>query len=94
LIAFTGGLLGPPGTTWTELPKLDGTPVFLSNGDADAWVPWTRVEETSAAFTRMGALVTKRLYPGREHVVDDHEIRQARAILANASSQNATETTR
>lgn len=85
LIAFTGGLTGPEGSAWSGRPGLNGTPVLLSNGDQDEWVPWTRVEETAAAFAEMGAAVTLRLYPGRAHVVCDDEIREARAILAAAS---------
>jgi phospholipase/carboxylesterase len=92
LIAFTGGLAGPVGTTWSDRAALDGTPVLLSAGDEDALVPWTRVEETAAAFTRMGAAVTLRRYPGGEHVVDDDEIREARSILAVAASQDCLET--
>lgn len=86
LIAFTGGLPGPPGHTWTHDADLDGTPVLLSNGDRDDWVPWSRVEETAAAFRRMGADVTLRLYPGREHVVSDDEIREAKTILEACTS--------
>lgn len=92
LIAFTGGLPGPAGTTWTGRGALDGTPVLLSAGDQDALVPWSRVAETAAAFTRMGAAVTLRRYPGGEHVVDDDEIREARTILAVAASQDCLET--
>jgi phospholipase/carboxylesterase len=92
LIAFTGGLPGPAGTTWTGAAALDATPVLLSAGDQDALVPWSRVEETAAAFTRMGAAVTLRRYPGGEHVVDDDEIREARTILAAAAGQGCLET--
>jgi predicted esterase len=92
LIAFTGGLPGPAGTAWTARAVLDATPVLLSAGDEDALVPWSRVEETAAAFTRMGAAVTLRRYPGGEHVVDDDEIREARTILAAAASQGCLET--
>ena len=92
LIAFTGGLPGPDGSVWTDDADLLGTPVLLSNSEADAWVPWRRVEETAAVFTRMGANVTLRLYPGRDHVVDDDEIREARTILADAVSQGSLET--
>jgi phospholipase/carboxylesterase len=81
LIAFTGGLPGPQGHTWTDGPGLDGTPVLLSNGDHDDWVPWSRVEETAAVFRAMGADVTLRLYPGRDHLVSDDEIREAKTIL-------------
>ena len=92
LIAFTGGLPGADGARWTDDAGLLGTPVLLSNSEADPWVPWRRVEETAAVFARMGAAVTLRLYPGRDHVVDDDEIREARAILAEAVSQASLET--
>ncbi len=92
LIAFTGGLPGPAGTTWTEPVALDETPVLLSAGDQDPLVPGLRVEETAAVFSRMGAAVSLHLYPGSEHVVDDDEIREARTILAVAASQGCLET--
>ncbi len=86
LIAFTGGLPGPAETTWTERTALDGTPVLLSDSDQDAFVPWSRVQETAAVFSGMGADVTLRLYPGREHLVSDDEIQEARAILTAAAT--------
>jgi phospholipase/carboxylesterase len=92
LIAFTGGLPGPDGAVWTDAGGLGGTPVLLSNSEADPWVPWRRVEETADVFSRMGAAVTLRLYPGREHVVGDDEISEARTILAAAASQASLET--
>jgi predicted esterase len=87
LIAFTGGLVGPPGTTWATDDDLSGLPVLLSNGDADPWVPWERVQETAAVFRAEKAEVEVRLYPGREHLVSDDECVAARAILARAAAQ-------
>jgi phospholipase/carboxylesterase len=84
LIAFTGGLFGPEGTAWKTPDLMAGTPVLLSNSDQDEWVPWPRVEETAAVFRSMGAEVTLKLYPGRDHLVGDDEIEQARAILQHA----------
>jgi phospholipase/carboxylesterase len=92
LIAFTGGLSGPPGTTWTGPATLDATPVLLSAGDEDVLVPWSRVAETAAVFSRMGAAVTLRRYPGGDHLVDDDEIDEARTILTAAASQGCLET--
>ena len=84
LIGFTGGLFGPEGTGWEAPRKLDGTPVFLSNGDEDEWVPLGRVGETAQAFVAWGAQVTLKLYPGRDHHVGDDEIDEARTILRRA----------
>jgi predicted esterase len=81
LIAFTGGLIGPPGTQWNYPGQFDGTPVFLGSGDPDAHVPVERVAESADVFTRMGASVTTRIYPGMGHLVSDDEIAMAQAIL-------------
>ena len=81
VIVFSGGLVGPPGTTWDYGGSFDGTPVFLGCSDPDAHVPRTRVEESAAVFTRMGASVDMRIYPGMGHTVNDDEISAARALL-------------
>jgi predicted esterase len=87
LVAFTGGLVGPAGHPWPVTGSMQGTPVLLSNGDADPWVPWSRVEETAQAFRAAGAAVETRLYPGREHLVSDDEAALARAMLAAATAR-------
>ena len=81
LVVFSGGLIGPRGTTWDELPALDGTPVFLGCSDVDAHIPVDRVEETAAVLGRMGASVDARIYPGMGHLVNDDELDAARDIV-------------
>jgi predicted esterase len=90
LIALTGGLFGPDGTAWDGSNRLEGTPVLLSNSDVDDFVPWSRTEETAEVFRRMGAAVTLKLYPGRDHLVGDDEIDLARAILRRALAVQAS----
>lgn len=90
LIAFTGGLFGPTGTAWDATGLLDRTPALLSNSDADEFVPWPRTEESAIVLGRMGADVTLKLYPGRDHIVGDDEIGQARAILRRALQAQAS----
>lgn len=89
LIAFTGGLFGPEGSAWEIQASLAGTPALISNSDQDDWVPWSRTRETAAAFQRMGADVTLKLYPGRDHIVSDEEIDEARSILRRALAEPA-----
>ncbi|MGE0812284.1 MAG: alpha/beta hydrolase [Vicinamibacterales bacterium] len=89
LVAFSGGLVGPPGTTWTGQGGLDGTPAFLGCSDIDGHVPKDRVEESADALTRLGAAVTLRLYPGMGHLVNEDEIAWARAILDRAAAAPA-----
>jgi phospholipase/carboxylesterase len=84
LLAFTGGLIGPPGTDWPTGGDLERTPVLLTNGDADPWVPWPRVQETARRFEAANAEVDLRFYPGRPHEILDDEIDAGRAILDRA----------
>jgi predicted esterase len=81
LVMFSGGLIGPPGTTWEAPGAFNGTPVFLGCSDVDAHIPKARVEESAAVFARMGAAVTIRLYAGMGHTINDDEIAEARAIM-------------
>jgi predicted esterase len=81
LVAFSGGLIGPPGTTWTPSGSLDGTAVFLGCSDVDAHIPLDRVEDTARVFTEMSADVRLQIYPGMGHAVNDDEIGQARDLI-------------
>ena len=81
VVIFSGGLIGPPGTAWNYGGSFDGTPVFLGCSDPDAHVPRARVEESAAVFTRMGASVDMRVYPGMGHLVNDDEVSAARELL-------------
>lgn len=85
VLVFSGGLIGPPGTVWSEQGSFAGTPVFLGCSDVDGHIPADRVRETAAVFERMGAAVTMRLYPGMGHLVSEEEILFAREVLASIS---------
>lgn len=91
VVAFTGGLIGPPRTAWGNGGSLEGTPVFLGAGDPDPHVPWWRVEETAEALTGMGARVTLRRYPGMEHTINDDEAARARRLLAALDADGPSE---
>jgi phospholipase/carboxylesterase len=84
LIAFTGGLIGPPGMAMDYAGDLAGTPALLLSGDPDPHVPWARVEESAAVLIRMGAKVTLRRYPGRPHTVSREEIELGKQLIADA----------
>jgi predicted esterase len=82
VIAYSGGLIGPPGTKWNESGNFGGTPVFFGCSDRDAHVPETRVRESAEVLRRMGADVTVRIYPGMGHLVNDDEIHFTLALLS------------
>jgi phospholipase/carboxylesterase len=82
LVAAVGGRIGPPGTAFDEGGDFDGMPVYLGCGDPDPHIPWTRVEETAAAFARQNAEVTLRRYSGFPHSVHPEAVSFARRLLA------------
>ncbi len=81
LLAFSGGLIGPPKTPRAYAGSLDGTPVFLGCSDMDAHIPKERVEETAAVLAGLDAQVTLRFYPGMGHTINRDEINQARTLI-------------
>ena len=87
LIAFTGGLIGPPDADHHHSGSLAGTPALLLSGDPDPHVPWSRVAATASELERMGAIVTAKRYPGRPHTVSEDEIVLARQLLDGAFPQ-------
>jgi phospholipase/carboxylesterase len=82
VMALSGGLIGPPGTTWDDVTtSLDGTPVFLGCSDVDPHIPAERVRESEAVFRRLGAAVTRKLYPGMGHLVSGDEIENVQRVM-------------
>jgi len=82
VMVLSGGLIGPPGTSWDSVTTpLDGTPVFLGCSDMDSHIPAERVLESETVFRRLGAAVTRKLYPGMGHTVIGDEIEQVQRAM-------------
>lgn len=84
LIAFSGGVIGPPSRAAEGAERSDtfkGMPAFFGCSDIDAHVPEQRVRESAALYERMGAKVTTKIYPGMGHLVNDDEIAHAQRLL-------------
>jgi predicted esterase len=81
ILAFSGGLIGPPGTVWPGEGDFEGTPAFFGCSDADAHVPRSRVDESAQVLASMGAKVAKRIYPGMGHLINGDEITFARSVV-------------
>ena len=82
IAGLSGGLIGPPGTPRDYAGTFAQTPVFLGCSDVDAHVPAERVHESAAVFTRLGAAVDERIYPGMGHTVNRDELDAVRALLS------------
>ncbi|MBO9343234.1 MAG: dienelactone hydrolase family protein [Roseiflexus sp.] len=81
IVAFTGGLIGPPGTTWRYPGRFDGTPVLFTGAEKDVWIPFWRMRESVEVFSQMGAQIETHFYPGSSHEITESECVAARTIL-------------
>lgn len=81
VVGLSCGLIGPDGTPRDYPGDFEGTPVFLGCSDVDPHIRKDRVIEAAGVFTRMGAQVTMRLYPGMGHTVSQDEIDSVREIV-------------
>jgi phospholipase/carboxylesterase len=86
LLAFTGGLIGPPGADLSHEGDLQGTPALFATGDPDPHVPFQRVKESAEILAKMGATVTTKRYPNRPHTVSAEEIGLAKRLIEGAFS--------
>jgi predicted esterase len=84
LIAFTGGLIGPPGADLGHAGSLAGTPALFLSSDPDPHVPWERVQQSAEVLAAMGAVVETHRYAGKPHSVSGEEVVLARHLLATA----------
>lgn len=85
--AFSGGLIGPPGTPRDYEGELSDMPIFLGCSDIDPHIPLERVQESTAVLQNLGAAVTERIYPRMGHTVNQDEIEQVRQMIAGAVSR-------
>ncbi len=85
IVAFTGGLIGPPGTPRDYTGDFAGTPIFIGSSDVDPHVPLNRVQESTAVFRRMGAIVDERIYPRMGHTINADELQAVDALLGGGS---------
>lgn len=81
IAALSGGLIGPDGTPRDYPGDFDGTPAFLGCSDVDGHIPARRVIESAEVLERMGVRVTRVLYPGMGHLVNEDEIAHVRAMM-------------
>ncbi len=86
LIAFSGGLIGPDGTSRDYSGSLEGTPVFLGCSDVDAHIPVGRVHESAHVLDGLGGEVEERIYPGMGHTINGDEIAWASSMLTSISA--------
>jgi predicted esterase len=84
LFILSGGLIGPPETTFEFSGSLKKTPVLIGCSDVDPHIPASRVTETAEAMEKLGASVDNRVYPGMGHTVNEDELEAIVTIMRRA----------
>lgn len=74
IVAFTGGLIGRTINEKKYQGNFEGTNVLITNGDHDPFIPLKRSEESKELMEKLGANVTLKVYPGRDHIISKDEI--------------------
>ncbi|UYV13781.1 MAG: dienelactone hydrolase family protein [Phycisphaera sp.] len=74
IVGYSGGLIGGLDHAFEPQGDLEGTPVELSCGDADPFIPWPRVEQTAEVLTAMSAEVELEKYPGLPHSISRTQV--------------------
>lgn len=82
LIALSGGLIGESVQTEMYEGDLNGTPYFVGCSDVDPHIPVKRVDESVKVLDKLGADVTRKIYPGMGHTVNQDEIDHIKKIIS------------
>lgn len=81
LVALSGGLIGDSISADSYSGSLEGTPYFVGCSDIDPHIPVERVDESAEILGGLGASVTKKIYPGMGHTVNQDEISHINKII-------------
>jgi len=85
IFGLSGGLIGSEVQTQNYFGNLEETKVFLGCSDVDPHIPLKRVNETEEVFRKLNANVTKRIYKGMAHAVNQDEIDFVKTLLKQKS---------
>ena len=81
VIVYSGGLIGPISKEFSYTGSLEGTPIFVGCSDTDFHIPESRVTETADVLQKLGAIVTKKIYPNMDHTIIQDEIEHGKHIV-------------
>lgn len=85
VVAFTGCRVGVAGDVRPSRMGR-GTPVYLSAGSADPWIPVAAFAEAAAELALAEARLRCDVFPGRAHEVSDAEIAMMDGILTDLAA--------
>lgn len=88
VFGLSGGLIGEALDQNSYSGNLYGAEVFLGCSDIDLHIPLERVNETEMIYTELNAKVTKRIYKGMPHTVNEDEIDFVKSTIKTRIEKN------
>lgn len=86
---LSGGLIGPDGIERKISGSLENTKIFLGCSDVDPHIPIERVHFTEEHLKKLNGDLTKIIYPGMGHTVNDDEIRNVKFLMKEILKHDA-----
>ncbi len=83
LAVLSGGLIGETIDPDDYEGDLEGTPAFLGCSDVDPHIPEKRVHDSAAILAQLNGDVTRRLYEGMGHGINQDEIEHVSRMVAS-----------
>lgn len=83
IVALSGGLIGAQLDETRYTGSMEETPVFLGCSDFDPHIPEERVHASSVLLSKQHANVTKKIYKGLGHTVNEDELSIFRSMLSD-----------
>lgn len=81
VMVLSGGLIGPEIDTSKYQGDFQGTEILIGCSDIDHHIPLSRLEESKALTTDMGATLAYRIYPGMDHLINDDEKAKIQSMI-------------
>lgn len=81
IIGLSGGLIGDKIEKERYSGSFENCPVFLGCSDIDPHIPAERVNQTEIIMKELNASVTKRIYRGMGHTINEDELNFIRSIM-------------
>jgi predicted esterase len=88
VFGLSGGLIGESIIRQNYAGNLDETEVFLGCSDIDPHIPLKRIDETEDIFKTLNANVTKRIYSGMAHTVNEDEMSFVQSLVKTKISNH------
>ncbi|NWF88799.1 MAG: dienelactone hydrolase family protein [Ignavibacteriaceae bacterium] len=87
IFGLSGGLIGEAVKLENYSGDLEGTDIFLGCSDVDPHIPLQRVNDTEQVFKKLNANVSKRIFEGMAHTVNEDEIDFIKTLLKQKTAK-------